>query len=552
MNKGLCLDDQLLARAWIRGIPISSLTDSGVNELTFSRLNFVRNQLYLKSLRLKFDWSSIWLNKPPTSKESEKLTLHRLSILISEPDITPSYEDPLSYWVPPTILLKLKHLKLTTCQEFITFFATSEKFWWAGIDGLGEVHAKQVQEIFTNLFPESLIKAVAVIDRTPIVYETGVVPLERLLIPEHINGSMGVNRSETRPDIEINNDLSAIYAWLKRHDIQTHTYRSYKREAERLLLWSLTVKFKAISSLDHEDIKEYFKFIKSPKPIEKWVGRPRKQNDIRWRPFKGPLSHQSQKLAYTIIKGLFGFLVEVHYLKHNPFSVLPMFKKQTKEGAILVNRSFSEAQWHIIDSASNKLIDSSDKLATRKKWLRARMISFLGFSTGLRLHEIVQAKIEDVKYIERIDGIQTWITVLGKGQKIRKTPLPNSTYILIRQTYLLLTGLSFTSSSPDYPLIPSLRKSVEEHVMPLAIHTTIKGFFEQISLMVKEEHPDLAQKIDKASTHWLRHTYGSISAEKSVPLSMIKENMGHSSLETTSQYIHAEEDANHAQFNKIF
>ena len=48
-----------------------------------------------------------------------------------------------------------------------------------------------------------------------------------------------------------------------------------------------------------------------------------------------------------------------------------------------------------------------------------------------------------------------------------------------------------------------------------------------------------------ASAHWLRHTAGSHMTDWQVDLRYVRDNFGHTSISTTSGYLHSEEDARH-------
>lgn len=50
--------------------------------------------------------------------------------------------------------------------------------------------------------------------------------------------------------------------------------------------------------------------------------------------------------------------------------------------------------------------------------------------------------------------------------------------------------------------------------------------------------------IAQASTHWLRHTAGSHLSEHA-DLKVVRDNLGHSNINTTSIYLHTEDDARH-------
>ena len=69
-----------------------------------------------------------------------------------------------------------------------------------------------------------------------------------------LDGSCGRNRSKVSPLIGAKNDLEAIELWLKEYANKTSTtYRNYRKDAERLLLWCIVERQKPLSALDPED-----------------------------------------------------------------------------------------------------------------------------------------------------------------------------------------------------------------------------------------------------------------------------------------------------------
>jgi len=55
-----------------------------------------------------------------------------------------------------------------------------------------------------------------------------------------------------------------------------------------------------------------------------------------------------------------------------------------------------------------------------------------------------------------------------------------------------------------------------------------------------------------ASAHWLRHTHGSLAVDRNIPLTMIRDNLGHSNIATTSSYVHSDNDARHEAFDDFY
>jgi hypothetical protein len=114
--------------------------------------------------------------------------------------------------------------------------------------------------------------------------------------------------------------LLTIELWLSRLDKDSHTYRAYRREAERILLWAIIDRGKAFSSLHTIDLSDYRRFLLDPRPVEQWIGSPQKKGHADWRPFTGPLSERSTRYAETVLNALFSWLVDT------------LFSNQSHEG----------------------------------------------------------------------------------------------------------------------------------------------------------------------------------------------------------------------------
>jgi len=411
---------------------------------------------------------------------------------------------------------------------------------WKAIPGLGRTGARRIEATLASLFPGALVKA-ATHRLNLIPYQSGLAPLERLLVPDNLDGRQGRNRSSATPFIPMGHDLDAIQAWLALLDPNSHTCRSYQREAERLLLWALLAKHKALSSLDAVDLADYRRFLQAPQPAETWIGPPRPKSHPQWKPFTGPLSRCSVKHAETLLGSLFKFLVEQRYLQHNPLSALAKLKVPDDQVVIGVHRAFTPAQWTMVTAVVESLVHGSSG-QTRRKWLRTRLTLHLGYATGLRLHELTQARGADLTPLTRAGQTQHWLKVLGKGQKLRHVPLPPTVFNLIGHTYQQLTSRVLLHQAPSFPLLPDLNDSGKA-VTPMAIHKVMKDFFSRAAGQVRADNPEAAAHLAKASSHWLRHTHGTLAADSGIPLTLLRDNMGHTNISTTSQYLHSDADA---------
>ncbi|WP_309966500.1 phage integrase family protein [Caballeronia sp. LZ001] len=97
-----------------------------------------------------------------------------------------------------------------------------------------------------------------------------LAPFEQLAVPAELSGGdglhRGINRSGSFAFIRAEHDLAAVHAYLHRYRDRPVTLRAYTRELERLILWSVVVRQKPLSSLLVEDCEAYKDFSKRRLP----------------------------------------------------------------------------------------------------------------------------------------------------------------------------------------------------------------------------------------------------------------------------------------------
>ena len=151
-----------------------------------------------------------------------------------------------------------------------------------------------------------------------------LVRLDELATPTHLDGHCGRNRAASPGQLAAVDDRSAVLAWLARYADSTATLASYRKEAERLMLWCTLQHGVALSDLTHEDLLVYQRFLADPQPAERWIMKPGQKpgrNSSLWKPFAGPLGPSSQRLALSILNAMFSWLVEAGYLAGNPLAL---------------------------------------------------------------------------------------------------------------------------------------------------------------------------------------------------------------------------------------
>ena len=106
------------------------------------------------------------------------------------------------------------------------------------------------------------------------------------------------------------------------------------------------------------------------------------------------------------------------------------------------------------------------------------------------------------------------------------------------------------ANDPETPLISKL--SLEAPLAAARIYEILVAGFERCATHVWTQDQRAAERIREASTHWLRHTYGSHSAARGVPQDVLQANLGHESLATTSIYVRAEKARKHRAMQSAF
>lgn len=375
------------------------------------------------------------------------------------------------------------------------------------------------------------------------------VPVEQILLPLDLDGSSGRNRELGRiAQISARNDLEALQAWLARFADTKTTFDNYRKEAERLLLWSTLQLGKPLSSLTHEDFLIYQQFLLDPQPREKWVadtGRKHPRGDPRWRPFYGSLSPASQRQAMIILNVMFAWLVEAGYLAGNPLS---LSRQRARRAKPRITRYLDPDLWQEVKAHIELMPKETDRQCAH--FYRVRWLFTLLYLGGLRISEVAENTMGSYFCRRDKDGDERWwLEILGKGDKERLVPATQEMMVEL-QRYRRENGLSpYPAPNEETPLVLPIGKS-REALTRAALHSVVKKVFDGAADRLRsrgEEFSARASQLERASAHWLRHTAGSHMADQQIDLRLVRDNLGHESLSTTSQYLHVDDDRRHKE-----
>ena len=462
----------------------------------------------------------------------------------------PRPEHPVEAWLPPRIAVLLMAAGVQTLGDLVVRMNRGYR-WWALVPGIG---AEKAARLRRWLAPHARIEGLA-LQRTAVVprehlgkaidllrqraVRTEIAPLERFLLPRELDGSAGRLRADrSRLQIAARDDYEAIAAWLNARATNDNTYRAYRREAERLLLWCIFDRRKALSSITVEDCSLYRDFLQappaqwvSPRNVERW--------SPAWRPLSGPLSARSQRTAFTIVSALFDWLVSQQYLVANPWKALP---RPGRAPTLDLSRAFTHEQWAAIRRGVDALPDP-----VRRS--RIRLVTELLYHTGLRRAELLAADLGDLRE-EMLDGEPCWVlTVTGKGGRIREVPVVESVMRHLDHD-LGLRGLppDPRDGPAEAPLIARIatldgdasRRAPEgDRLPPAQLYRELKRLFAATADALQAEGARGAARVAQGSPHWLRHTFATHAVETVAP-DVVGSVLGHASMATTTLYTRTE------------
>ncbi|RQR48109.1 integrase [Burkholderia sp. Bp9126] len=451
--------------------------------------------------------------------------------LQSVPAPQPQVTDDVALWLAPRTVNALHAHGIRTLAD-LTVRIPRRRQWWTRIKGLGAAGAQAIEAFFAAC-PALTERARALI---AIAQPAGIVPWELLRLPHEVNGSQGTFRAPRDAcTLNATNDYEAVQAWLALHETAT-TQRAYRKEAERLLLWAIVERGRALSSLTTDDAIAYRAFVRRPTPRERWVGPPRPRDSVEWRPFTGGLSARSTAYALTVLSALLRWLVEQRYVLANPFVGIKV-RGHAMRPALDTARGFSEGEWLLLRAVADGLEWSYGWSGPAAQ--RLRFLLDFGYATGLRASELVGAVLRDIRPGERGEP---WLHLIGKGGKPGRVALPPLATSALDQ-YLLERRLPLTRErwNPTTPILASLGDDGSVGITGAHLWRVMRRFFLKTADVLNDDHPDLAEKLRHASPHWMRHTHASHALAHGAELTSVRDNLRHASIATTSMYLHGDD-----------
>ncbi|MBL0729666.1 site-specific integrase [Piscinibacter sp. HJYY11] len=504
-------------------------------------LRAVRRQLarFARS-RGREELEALFMHPAPERYSRAKQVIGAAEAIRLLPVAIPTLTDDVARWFSARAVGALHRHGIHTLTD-LTVRVPRRHRWWAVIPGLGGVQAARIEAFFAR-HPQLTERA-----RALVVQEPGQArPWEALVVPTEVDGSNGTFRAPRETcTLRADNDYEAIQAWLALQD-NDETRRAYRKEAERLMLWAILEQGRALSSLTTEDAVAYRQFLRKPTPKSRWVGPARPRSAPDWRPFQKELSARSTSYALSVIGAMFRWLIEQRYLLANPFSGVKV-KGAARHTPMEASHVFTQHEWSLLRSTADGL--EYEPGWTLEAAQRLRFTLDFWRDTGLRPLEMVRSTLGD---LYRDDAGDNWIRVVGKGSKEGDVAMPLSALGSLER-FLMQRGLHTARGrwNPSAPLVPSLDQP-EVGITTGRMRAMLGRFFRLAAVKLDAVSPTAAEKLRRATPHWLRHTHATHALERGVDLKTVQDNLRHASISTTSVYLHTDKARRARQMREAF
>jgi site-specific recombinase XerD len=366
-----------------------------------------------------------------------------------------------------------------------------------------------------------------------------------------------------------NFDYDYAHAFLYAYRSNKATFNAYRREVERLLLWSWLIQSKSIVTLKRTDIETYLSFCQKP-PIN-WIGNKKVPHYIehngkriansQWRPFvatvskiaakKGEkpnpkdytLSEKALREVFAILSSFYNFLIQEGYTEVSPLLQVKQKSKyfRKRQSATKIRR-LSELQWAYVLETAKQMAEEEPDLHERTLFIMTAL-----YAMYLRISELVAStrwlpKMSD--FYKDADN-NWWFVTIGKGNKERQIAVSNAMLEALKRWRCYLNLSPLPSINEQVPLIPKHRGQG-----PIASTNQVRNivqlcFDRAVAKMQQEGFTIEADSLQAATVHWLRHT-GISDDVKRRPREHVRDDAGHSSSAITDKYIDIELRERHA------
>ena len=265
--------------------------------------------------------------------------------------------------------------------------------------------------------------------------------------------------------------------------ITSNTVIAYKKDLNLFINWCLNNKINFIE-VKRKDINTYIQFLSEKK-----------------------INSSTTNRKLSVIKSFYDHLIQMDLINLNELKAIETQKLVKNLPKLLSEREIL----HIIDKSGKIYIENPIKNIT---YLRIQVILEILYSTGLRISELLNIKINQVA------NIKDKLYINGKGNKQRLVVFNQNSLDLLKKWIGIMIKNHKNKNSYLFENFHNTnvisRQQIYKDLKKLALKTNIE--------------------LEKLSPHSIRHSFASHMLNRGADLRSIQKLLGHSDISTTEIY----------------
>ena len=205
---------------------------------------------------------------------------------------------PVTLWFGPSLARRMVAAELRTVADLVALANRRGSSWWRHVPRIGR-HSAETIVRWLRANDDGAGMRLRTFVRSP----GDNAPLKALIAcPLGPSMAYPVPFESMLPAPPFSLELAWVGDWLNTHQSR-NTWLSYRREAERLLLWAGRNGL-SLRDLNGESLASYHAFLADPQPSAFWCGPASPRDKMHWRPFEGPLRASSCAASLRVARVL--------------------------------------------------------------------------------------------------------------------------------------------------------------------------------------------------------------------------------------------------------
>ena len=329
-----------------------------------------------------------------------------------------------------------------------------------------------------------------------------------------------------------NSDSEVLGLFLNRSGSRSiETLRRYERETTRLTAFLYLEIGISYGDVRLKHLQSYLRFVQDLP--DHWLMSGLLPGQPERILFKSSVKlGKSTDQIIDVLSSFFSFMEKSRYIRGNPASLLVRSGEKIARGHSVI-RFFYDSQWKFLLQCLDSMPRSNNEQCLQAE--RTRYLFSVGYALALRESELTNHSCKD---IQPDDEGGYYLNVVGKGRKRRRVPI-NKT---VQQKIIDYRDFSGCAGffGDDFPLAPKIRGKggVIKAMSTRALRFWWKNFMD-FCQSKSESESESGFNFQDLPFHTLRHTALTHLARK-MDIEDLAIFAGHDSINTTSQYYHAE------------